>query len=208
MSVRTKAGFSLMEVTIAMTILALAASGILSYFGTLYEMRKSNDNLSQVQALANEIVDRISAADDTILGDPVEAPWSLARYEDNVTGDRAPLSDTAADPLDHLVGSGLMATLSSASQVEVYIEYYQGLTRDVGGVVTPGVMDAGATSVDDFRTNFRNPTWRAARRLNPTVQPTLQTAENAPFVVRIIVVFGGGTQRIECYTAKRRPGVI
>lgn len=205
---RSKLGFSLIEVTIALMVLSIAATGILSYFTTLYEMRKSNDNLAQVQALANEIIDRISAADDTILGDPVEAPWSQARYEDNVTGDRPPLTATAADAQDHFVGSGLMATLTSVSEVEVYIEYYQGLTRNNGGVVTPGVMDAGATSVEDFRSNFQSSTWRAARRLNPAARPTEQTSDNAPFVVRVIVVFNGGTQRLECFTAKRRPGVI
>jgi prepilin-type N-terminal cleavage/methylation domain-containing protein len=204
-----RAGLSLIEIMIAMSVLALASTGILSYFSTLYEMRRTNDSLSQIQALAMEITERISAADAQRLGSPTEAPWSQARFEDAVSGDRPPLTEKATSTDDSLVGSRLMAQTSGLPALRIYVEYYRGLTRTnpATGVVEPGVMDDGLSNAQDFNDRFRDPTFRAARRLDPTALPYLQIPENTPFIIRIIFIYDD-ERRFECYSAKRRPGAI
>ncbi len=71
------------------------------------------------------------------------------------------------------------------------------------------MMSFGYADRLDYSTQFRDATWRAARRLNPALAPYLQVGFGEPFVVRIIVTWGNRAdvatnQRLELFTAKRR----
>jgi len=209
---RFRNGFSIIEVMIAITVLAVALAAILNNYQVLDSARRDTAARGAVSEIARAILDRVVASDVRALGtaNPTAAvvpqPWSLARVED-LPAVRPPLSIQAANPNDDLVVQGLLPANVIVPNLRVYIEYYRGddvIDAQTGTVIAQGAIDDTAfDAVGKFRDAFRIPAWRTARRLATDQAPYLQIAEDSPMVIRIILVWDFN-QRLEFYTTKRR----
>lgn len=204
----------MIEVMIAITVLAVAITAILGNYQTLDSSRRDTASRGAIAELARGILDRIVAADAQSLGNEttppgaVAQPWSLARIEDDPAL-RPPLTQNAPNEEDDLVALGLIPGPVPVEDIQVWIEYYRGLDvldPSSGDVISRGVLSETFDEREDFREFFRNPTWRQDRRLATNITPILQVDEDDPIVIRLILIWEGG-QRLEFYTIKRRsPG--
>jgi len=202
----------MIEVMIALTVLAVAITAILGNYQVLNSARTDTAARGAVSEIGRAILDRITAGDlralgaETPIGGVVAQPWSLVRSED-LPALRPPLTQNAADPADDLITQGLIPGPVPVEGLRVYIEYYRGLqVLDIstGAVLFSGVLDENYVARGDFRAAFANPGWRDARRLATNQAPIGQVAEDDPVVIRIVITWGFN-QRLEFYTTKRRP---
>lgn len=199
------AAFSLIEVMCAMTILVIALTGILAQMQVVQGARSMATEQSKVQDVLRQTLERIAATQLFELG-TTAAEWSMARYEDNVNGDRPPLTDlpTATDG-DSLIGQGFIDSPTGIPDFQVFIEYYRGVhVRDATLAVTSrGIMQDSDvfTASGNFHLEFKDATKRADWRLNPT-NPVLQVGEDEPVVIRVLIRWNN--QSIQAFTARRR----
>jgi prepilin-type N-terminal cleavage/methylation domain-containing protein len=205
-------GFSLIEVMIALTVLAIALTAILGNYLTLNQTRTDTNDRGAVAEIGRSILDRLIACDMRALGlatatsGGVAQPWSVPRYEGDTAPNPGPmrLDGPAADnPVD----LGLLPSKVTIPNLAIYIEYYRGLERisPVDGTTQPGVMDdPGLTSRETFEQLFQSSTWRNERKLSTSEPPIMQVDDEQPVVIRVIITWGN-KQRMSFYTTKRRP---
>lgn len=213
----TLSGFSLIEVMIALAILAVAISGVMGHFVTVDRARDFSEQQSRGQSIAQAILNRISGENLQYLGDSANARagWSKARYKDLAD---TPLTDNGtavgSNSLQE-VGKEILGAPSRLANLKVYIEYYRGqqsVDPSTGSAaLLPGVMDdVSNTSVAAFQANFNYPIWRGGRRLTASPLPYLQVPVDTCVVIRILVLWGPiqangePSQKIELFSAKRR----
>jgi len=183
-------GFSLIEVMLAVTILASALTVMVGSFITSQQARELAHDQVLAQEVGRSILMRLQGAPTNQLGIPAWG-WGLARHED--AGD-TPLSDapgTAAN--DDLIALGLRTTPSNLIDLEVFIEYYRGTDSPDPSTgipaLQPGVLDSFAVGNDPSLSysSFSNQVWRQARRLASAVPPANQVPANTSVVIRVIV---------------------
>ncbi len=218
-----RSGLSLIEVMLAISVLAIGVSSVFAHYVTLYQMRGSTKNMSQVQDVLRSVLERVIAADGAILNtSPPDFrgyvyEWSVPRYEDFI--DVAPLDGdddlgrgeyfppmTEADLLNPLFGPIINEPVG-IDNLRVYVEYYRGeddnngtpgfLGDDLPGMIQPGAInDPG-----EFATRFADLTIRDDCRLDPDFPPLQQVPFNQTVLIRILVV--ADNRRAEVFTAKR-----
>lgn len=171
-------GMSLLEVMLAMSILAVGLLAAISQFSILRGTRQMASDNTIAANVANAIAERLIGMRSELIGTS-SAPWSAARTEPN-TGDANPtlpliddtdgpgfLPDGPDDPVTGrsargLQTLGLYPQATGLANLRVYIEYYRAVNaiRDDGTAdpTRPGLMDeedytyTGGTA--DFRTRF------------------------------------------------------
>lgn len=183
-------GFSLIEVMLALTILASAMTVMVGSFITSNHSRELAHDQVLAQEVGRSVLMRLQGAPTLQLGNPING-WGIARHED--AGD-TPLSDapgTAAN--DDLITLGLRTTSSNLIDLEVFIEYYRGTNSPDPSTGNPalqlGVFDSFAVGVDPSASysSYSDPVWRQARRLAGGISPTNQVPTNTSVVIRVIV---------------------
>ncbi len=224
-----RAALSLIEVMIAIAVLAIGVSSVFSHYAALYSLRATSKATGQLQDVLRTVFERIVAADGQVLnmktpdGQEYALLWSRARYEDDVSGDGPPM--TEADLLNPAFGPLLVEPVG-IPDLRVYVEYYRA-ERDDNGTETfrdddlPGMLGPAfdkdpiifkamnPASVDDpgeFTARMSKSAARAACRLNPAWPAIEQVRDNACVLIRVLVVAEG--VRAELYTAKRNVPVI
>jgi len=217
-----RAGLSLIEVMLAISVLAIGVSSVFAHYLTLYQMRGSTKAIAQVQDVLRTVFERIVAADGAVLNtitpfnQEYVFEWSRPRYEDFVDVAPADGQDdlgrgpcippmTEADLLSPAFGP-LMIEPTGSEDIEVFVEYYRG-EPDLGGPGTvddlPGILDPTVLQdPGDFAARFADPDVRDECRLDPDFPPLEQVAENQTVLIRVLV--RGNGRRAELFTAKRR----
>jgi len=133
-----RVGFSLLEVMIAIAILATALSVAIGTIYTLHQGRAALDEELKAQAIAQVMVERLQGASWDSLGKyiddvPGHNAWSwhrratkqlvfLPSMDPNVT---PPMQEKALRPDDDLIALGILSAPSGVRNLKVYLEYYQ-----------------------------------------------------------------------------------
>ncbi len=227
LAARARAGLSLIEVMIAIAVLAIGVSSVFAHYITLYQLRGSTKGLGQVQDVMRSVFERIVAADGAILNTvaPVNSEyvylWSVPRYEDFTDVNNDGIDDalrgvynppmTEADLLNPAFGPLLIDPVN-VDDLRVYVEYYRG-DRDDNGSPTvpgddlPGMLDTALINdPGEFTARFADPAIRDLCRLDPALPPLEQVPFDKTVLIRVLVV--GGGRRAELFTAKRNLPVL
>lgn len=137
----TRVGMSMLEIMIAVAILATALSIMLGTIFTMHQSRASLDEEIKVQAIAQTLVERLQGARWEDLGRdistyPARNAWSWHRRATKQLVHAAaadfprPLRDQAAIKEHDLIATGVLNELSGIPGLQVYLEYYQMAVMD------------------------------------------------------------------------------
>ena len=200
--------FTIMEVMISLTILAVGISAILSNMFTLKSARDAARDAAIVENLANELVERFSGARWEALGTPA-IKWSLHRPFSASVGN--PLTDKDDGSDNSLITLGILRQPTGMKDLRVYIDYYRGMTElDAAGlpiVGKSGLMDGeGSTfnSLTELRAIWRNETSILPYRLDPLIIPTIQVSEDRPLVIRILINSSEFSRPLVFFTGRKQ----
>ncbi len=145
--IRRASGFTLMEVMIAMAILAIGASAVTAAFSSLVGFRHESNDLNTVNSLLAGIDNRIqgTSPEDLLSGFTWLRPRPVLKSGNtitNVDGSNGPL--LAAD----LQALGLLNQTTSLPGLRVYIEYYRGMRTVSDAVSGIETLDANPGNTD------------------------------------------------------------
>jgi len=217
--------FSMIEVMVAVAILATALSIMLGTIYTMHQSRAAIDEEIKVQAIAQNLVERMQGARWDDLGKDVPGytghnAWSWHRRATrqlaiSPTMINGPMQDDAASDYDDLTKLGLLTERSGVPGLRVYLEYYQ-----------MKVMDVVATRMTDSPTLEPRKVWVAlvgdpVQGTAPTDASNTDTQVYLPealgtlnlsglepaVIVRVLVSWNssvGGTRWHEIVVARRR----
>lgn len=153
----SSSGMSLLEVMIAMSVLAVGLLASISGFATLDKSRRMAKDSVVATALVNAIADRFQGVRYDVIGSATNAPWSLERTEPG-TSVAAPLNQPLVDDSNSLHFStnggtpatrglqtlGVYPTSTGLENLCIYVEYYRGTMslKDDGAPdpAKPGLM--------------------------------------------------------------------
>lgn len=224
---RARAGFSLLEVTIALAILISTVLLVVGQFANVANLQRSTEVSATVDRVLQSLVERVNAVDFTHLG-TTRAPWSVARYELTTITSRPPMQIRAADTRDHLVALGLVPTDGLIDDLRIFFEYYRAVDfTDGAGVLQEGLLDEPLPAVPSAAPDHAT-AWRAVCYTDPgqpaagvrtifrlggwTQSNTAETnspglvsgllGPSDPLLIRLIAVWDGGAQRRELFTAR------
>lgn len=141
MLINPRTGFSVLEVMIAVAILATALSVVGATIFTMHQGRAAIDEEIKVQAIAQTMVERLQGARWEDLGRdlssyPGRNAWSWHRRATKQLAYTPPsdfprpLRDQAPLKEHDLQESGLLTEFSGIPGVEIYLEYYQMAVMD------------------------------------------------------------------------------
>jgi prepilin-type N-terminal cleavage/methylation domain-containing protein len=168
-------GFSLLEVMIAIAILASALSVAIGTIFTLHQGRAALEEELKAQAIAQIMVERLQGASWDSLGKHMDAipghnAWSWHRratrqlvftptMDPTVT---PPMREKASRPEDDLIALGILSSPSGVKNLNVYLEYYQ--MRLVERVNELMAAADRAEDTEEVKAKRRNPglIWREA----------------------------------------------
>lgn len=217
-------GFSILEVMIASTVMAVAAMTLMGLHANLQIARQSSMAVNRINALGRSIVEQIVAREVADLGDNNSSTlvWSRPRYQPAAgvpaagsNGYNLPLTENAVLATDDLVKTGLITEPTGVRNLKVYIEYYFGASSGAtGGKLglyddpafntaiqnTGGGIDINSTT--KFRASMIGTTYRTTYRTSPSSAPVKQIQDNDNLLIRVVLTWGDG-QVMEFYTAKR-----
>lgn len=198
----TTKGFSLIEVMLAVTILAMGLTVLVSDFMRSFQARDFAERQIEVQEVSRALLNRLLGAPTADLG---VQPWAIARIEGVDTPLTANGTGTAATDL---VQMGVRTLPATTTDLNLFVEYYRGIQSPDPSSGAPTILDG---VLDDFSdtdppeasyAQFRDAAWRAARRLNGAVPPSVQVPVNTPVLIRIVAVWNNGAQRMEFHGAR------
>lgn len=147
---RARAGFSLLEVTIALAILISTVLLVVGQFANVANLQRSTEQSAAIDRVLQGLVERINAVDFTHLG-TTRAPWSVASYELTTIASRPPMQLRAASSTYDLQALGLVPTSGLVDDLRIYFEYYRAVDFTNGaGVLQEGLLDEPlpSTAVD------------------------------------------------------------
>ena len=189
-------GFSLIEVMISLSILAIGILAIVGQMASLNTVRANDRDALAFDLMLNELQERFQGCRWEALGTD-KLPWSLPRHPDAASTDRQPMVDDATVTADRdLLRMGLISKRLGIPGLKIYVEYYRGAaTRDADlKVTTAGMMDGEGpdtktqyTDLADLRKTWNDPAKRNVFRFASNVLPTAQVIEGAPLLIRIEV---------------------
>ncbi len=181
-------GFSLLEVMIAIVILASALSVAIGTIFTLHQGRAALEEELKAQAIAQVMVERLQGASWDSLGKYMDAvpghnAWSWHRratkqlvftpsMDPTVT---PPMQEKAKRPEDDLIALGILSSPSGVRNLKVYLEYYQ--MRLVERVNELMAAEDKAGDSEEVKAKKRNPglIWREA--VGDPIQGKVPTAD-------------------------------
>ncbi len=194
----TKTGATLIEVMIAMAVMAIAVSAIFSSLFTIDSLRTSSLARAMQTIAINNMVNLIEGTNWDELG-RAQRPWSLSRIMGGGSQTLPPL--TLSDFLglnlvasEHGLFIGAKAADASTGYLRFYIEYYRStanLDAAYNSIASqPGLIDTPSSSPAGFAQNFAANA--ATCRIVPDpiigfLDSTLLTPGN-PLMVRLVVV--------------------
>lgn len=192
-----KRGFSLVEVMIAVAILATVLTAMAGNIFTLHKAHESTKELAKAQEIAQVLAERAQGATWHSLGQTAQ-PWSWHRRVGAAADRPQPMTDVAADPNNDLQSLGILSQPSGLADINVYLEYYL-----MGLFVDP---TSSAWMVDS------NAAWQA-RRSDPAFVMTQDPAAfdltevTDAIIMRVLVTWTstvGGTRQHELVFARRK----
>lgn len=199
-------GFTLVEVMIAVAVLAVGMFGVLSMIPTLSSARTLAVEMVIARQIADTLAERIQGAAWRELGGARTTPgtfntnsWSLPRYRSSVSPLNPPMTEDDADPNHNLITNGIVVQRTGVPNLKVYVEYYTGLIMN-DPVASKRATDrsswynaiSGSTGIGNRMTTFNG---TAADGIAPST------------IVRIIVTWreqnGAPINSHEIFTARR-----
>ncbi len=141
MKTSSRSAFSILEVMIAITILAVVMAATAAAMGSLVGLRRYSADTAEILVLSKGILERFAGADPTLLGD-ASLPWSVACYKDGAIDAGAPFG-VAINSSD-CIAYGLSTKPPVYSDLKIYIEYYlaeQQLDANGLGTGSMGIYD-------------------------------------------------------------------
>jgi prepilin-type N-terminal cleavage/methylation domain-containing protein len=190
-------GFSLIEVMIAVAILATVLTAMAGNIFTLHKSHTATKELAKAQEIAQALAERVQGATWHSLGQTSE-PWSWHRREGAAMPMPQPMTDRAVDPNNDLQGMGIIGEPSGIADSKVYLEYY---------LMSAFVDPTSAAWMVGTRAAWQ------ARRADPAFALTQDPAAmyltevTDAVIVRVVVTWTstiGGTQRHEIMFARRK----
>lgn len=200
-------GFSLVEVLIALSVMAVGILALMSSIGALHSSRNTAADANRVHALVQTISERLASLPWDTLGnrDNPTAPWSQSRsagmaislVNSHTSYNRPPLTENAVLDEDNLLKQGLLSQPARVRNLRVYIEYYRALQISAAPAPTapilagPGLMDGSAaglpryTTPQGMNTAIRSAAIRTATRLSSN-NPTTIIRTNDPIAIRVV----------------------
>lgn len=191
-----RAGLSLIEIMIAISVLAVALIAVLGHQYTLDNLRAHSLTRSLLTVAVNNLVNLVDGSNWDELG-RIERPWSLSRLQaGGATNPSLQLADlvgvgVVSPEIGHFTG-GRQAD-DAAGNLRFYLEYYRAtanLDSSLNPVTTqPGLLDTQQTSPSGFQSAFASTA--ATCRIVPV--PTLglvdasQITAGNPVMVRLAV---------------------
>ena len=189
-------GLTLMEVMIALAVLAIGLLTLFAHQYTLSELRASSLSRALQTVSTNNLVNLCEGTNWDELGRS-ERPWSLSRIQGLGGATNPPLSvqDLSGAGVLGSVNGALQATVgeSGTAQLRYYVEYYRATANldpayaPVSG--QPGLLDAQYASAGAFKTAFAASATACRIVPAPTtglVDATLLTPGN-PALIRVVV---------------------
>ena len=225
--------FTILEVMIALALMATAIFAILSHVSTLQSGRKQSDERVRATMIAQTLMERMLSINLDRLCTP-DFDWTRARFldPDAFADDAGPLT------ANELVAANLIDVKSVPEGCRVFIEYYRGVGRPQRNLTTndvlfdgsgypliqanfPGLLDRGASTPNSIAA------WRNLLKTNPTLyrinpilvpaNPALATvpdfladpddansADRNPIVIRVIVTWAQSDSHIDLFFARTR----
>ena len=194
---RRARGFTILEVMIALALLATASMTIMSNWAGLHDTRRTIQERQKAQAVLQGVAERLISLEGGALGTKA-APWSQGRFFDRKAKDdsarigRAPLSETATADADNLVRQGLVANGTGLTGLKIYIEYYRAV-RDVSGTAngllsTKDISSQAAESSEAMRARFADRAIRDAVRIDADSPFSVLPADD-PLIIRVLATW-------------------
>ena len=204
-------GFTIIEVMISLSIMAIGISAILSHMMTLKSVREASRDAVILENLVGELVERFSGSRWEVLG-TTASKWSLPRPAIATAGAAGPMTDSIIPSDNSLISLGILQKPTGIRDLKIYIDYYRGMTEydDATGAVIPnklGLMDGEAAAfnnLSELNAVWRNNAALAAYRLDPTTIPTQQVAEDRPIVIRILLTSSELAQPLVFFTGRKK----
>jgi len=190
-------GFSLVEVMIAVAILAMVLTAMAGTIFTLNKSHAATKELAKAQEIAQALAERVQGATWHSLGTTSE-PWSWHRRDGAAMPMPQPMTDQAPDANNDLQTLGIITEPSGLADSRVYLEYY--------------LMAAFVDPTSSAWMVASRAAWQA-RRADPTFALTQDPAAmdltevTDAVIVRVLVTWTstiGGTQRHEIIFARRK----
>jgi len=113
---------TMIELMIAVAIMAVALSAMLSGLFTLSQAHQSGKEMAKVQQIAQVFAERVQGATWHTLGTRAQ-PWSWHRREGAAVGMPQPLREKAVNAADDLQALGLISDASGLADLRVHLEY-------------------------------------------------------------------------------------
>lgn len=157
------AGFSLIEVMIALTVLVGALMIIVGQHANVASLQRQTQQNASIDRIVQTLVNRVNAETYGNLA-TINAPWSIARYEtldgsnlhlslgDTSADGRDPMTALAADPLDNLVDLGLTRGQDVPDDLRIYFEYYRAKDFTDPSGTQEGLLEAKVDGSQEFKT--------------------------------------------------------
>jgi len=160
---QARAGFTLLEVMIALAVLAVIMSAVAASMSGLDSMARMSRERAQAQQVARALAERVLGGTWDTLGKDVGTlanrnAWSWHRREQALAANPAPpLNEVSSDPLNrldelrdgggNLISPGLVATRTGLRDIAVHLEYYRmDLMTDLAVASDPQAVWATAAS--------------------------------------------------------------
>lgn len=201
-----RGAFSMLEVMIAFAVLATVMTILASNLYTLSHVRTAMKERAVAQEIARLVSERIQSQVFSSLGTGgSDMGWSWHRRLTPAPGSTAatnPLTETAANSADNLIGQGLLQEPSGVPGLAVFMEYYR-----------PTLISAMAASADPAKVwqevttatgAFAGDTTHLCPDLNPLKD--IQDEPGQFAIIRVIVRWNssaGGTMQHELNIVKK-----
>ena len=203
----SQAAFTLIEVMIAVAVLAIGMFGVLSMIPTLAQARTLAVEMVIARQIADSVAERIQGAAWRDLGGTkvtagsynIES-WSLPRYRSPAPLDlNPPMTEDAPDPNNNLLANGLVSQRTGVPDLKVYLEYYTGL------IMNGPDLSKRATDRKSWYNAISGITGQTNRMITFTNNGD---AANASVIVRIIVTWkeqnGTPVNTHEIFTSRKQ----
>ena len=194
------AAFTLIEVMIAVAVLAVGMFGVLSMIPTLSSARTQAVEMVIARQVADTMAERIQGVAWRELGGTRTSPgtyntnaWSLPRYRSSMSPINPPMTEDSPDPNHNLLANGVIAQRTGVPDLKVYLEYYNG-----------AIMKSATDRTSWY--NAINGSTGIGNRMN-TFNGTSSDVLTPSTIVRIIVTWreqnGAPVNSHEIFTARR-----
>jgi prepilin-type N-terminal cleavage/methylation domain-containing protein len=189
-------GFSLIEVMIAVAILATVLTAMAGNIFTLHQAHTATKELAKAQEIAQALAERVQGGAWHSLGQTSQ-PWSWHRREGAVAPLPQPMTNQG-DPDNDLQTLGIISGPSGLADAQVFLEYYL-----MAAFVDPTSSAWMVGSSAGWQARRADPTFVLTQ--DPAVMDLTEVTD--AIIVRVLVTWTssiGGTRRHEIMFARRK----